>query len=341
MPRRRTRASSPTPSRRVIPTFPKVWPTILLATLSTFVISAGVAVAASLVSDDAPAGGSTAPVAAPLPQATTSPPKAGSRAAEPTPHLPATVGSALPKPNGAAVAPTDLRRSGRVLADRLTRSGPRRRARGLIAGDGSARALTIALETARRLSTRESTLLVDLGAAQDWFADILDREDAALGGNPGPCRSAGGEGGLRRGDPPRSLLRPRRRFHRGGGRRRQLEDVFPRSCRPMPASSFTPPTGARRRRDPPRRLRGNRRRRAGAKTRRAVEQARAALGDARILPFAVMRPQSTLEEVGLTISEPGAAGASPPTSAASARSGAFAPAEVEGERHDPAGRAGR
>ena len=163
-----------------LPTFPKAWPAILLATVSTLVISTGVALAASLVSDDAPSRQAPAPVAAPLPHAMTPSPKAGSQAAEPTPHPPATVGLALPRPKGAAVAPTDLRRSGRMLADRLTRL---RASDGalvvLIAGDGSARALPIALETARRLSTRESTLLVDLGAAQDWFADILDREDAA------------------------------------------------------------------------------------------------------------------------------------------------------------------
>ena len=158
-----------------LPTFPKIWPTILLATLSTFVVSTGVAAAASLVSDDAPYGPD------PAPQSRTMTPlaEAGSQAAQPTPNPPAAVELALPKPKAAAVAPIDLRRSGRVLADRLTRL---RASDGalvvLIAGDGSARALPIALETARRLSTRESTLLVDLGAAQDWFADIVDREDA-------------------------------------------------------------------------------------------------------------------------------------------------------------------
>ena len=36
----------------------------------------------------------------------------------------------------------------------------------------------MALETARRLSWQSPALLVDLGATQDWFADILDREDS-------------------------------------------------------------------------------------------------------------------------------------------------------------------
>ena len=38
-------------------------------------------------------------------------------------------------------------------------------------------ALSAALETARNLSSEGATLLVDLGASQDWFADIVDRED--------------------------------------------------------------------------------------------------------------------------------------------------------------------
>ena len=48
----------------------------------------------------------------------------------------------------------------------------------LVAGNGSGQALAAALETARRLSSQSPTLLVDLGATQDWFADILDREDS-------------------------------------------------------------------------------------------------------------------------------------------------------------------
>ncbi len=165
-----------------LPTFPKIWPTILLATLSTFVVSTGVAAAASLISDDASSGPD------PAPQSRTMTPlaEAASQAAQPTPNPPAAVDLALPNPQAAAVAPIDLRRSGRVLADRLTRL---RASDGvlvvLIAGDGSARALPIALETARRLSARESTLLVDLGAAQDWFADIVDREDAGAVEIPG------------------------------------------------------------------------------------------------------------------------------------------------------------
>jgi hypothetical protein len=65
-----------------------------------------------------------------------------------------------------------------ALAARLTRSTTSDDFILLIAGNGSGQALATALETARRLSLERPTLLVDLGAAQDWFADILDREDS-------------------------------------------------------------------------------------------------------------------------------------------------------------------
>jgi hypothetical protein len=64
-----------------------------------------------------------------------------------------------------------------ALANRLSRT----RSPGcgqvvLIAGQRCGQALSVALETARRLSPVAATLLVDLGAAQDWFPDILDRD---------------------------------------------------------------------------------------------------------------------------------------------------------------------
>jgi hypothetical protein len=39
--------------------------------------------------------------------------------------------------------------------------------------------LAIALETARKLASRGATALIDLGATQDWLADVLDREETA------------------------------------------------------------------------------------------------------------------------------------------------------------------
>ncbi len=49
----------------------------------------------------------------------------------------------------------------------------------LIAGDECGQSLAITLETARKLASRGATALVDLGAPQDWLADVLDREEAA------------------------------------------------------------------------------------------------------------------------------------------------------------------
>jgi hypothetical protein len=55
----------------------------------------------------------------------------------------------------------------------------------LVAGADSPRALVVALETGRRLSAAGSTVLVDLGLSQDWFADILDRGDDPGAAVPG------------------------------------------------------------------------------------------------------------------------------------------------------------
>jgi len=64
-----------------------------------------------------------------------------------------------------------------ALADRLARArSPGCGQVALITGQSCGQALAIALETARRLSPAAATLLLDLGASQDWFPDILDRE---------------------------------------------------------------------------------------------------------------------------------------------------------------------
>jgi polysaccharide biosynthesis transport protein len=94
-----------------------------------------------------------------------------------------------PEPSGPAdftmpseeadAAARDFDRAARALTERLTRSlMPGERLAALIAGNASGRALTTALETARRLSAAGPTLLVDLGQTQDWFTDILQREEA-------------------------------------------------------------------------------------------------------------------------------------------------------------------
>ena len=77
-------------------------------------------------------------------------------------------------------SPAETLDSPDALAARLALSGARDLVV-LIAGNGTGQALAAALETARRLSSDSPTLLVDLGATQDWFADILDRQ--------GSCRT--------------------------------------------------------------------------------------------------------------------------------------------------------
>jgi polysaccharide biosynthesis transport protein len=152
------------------PAFPRAWQTILLATLATFVSSTGVAAAATLVSDEperrdalaAPALALTAS-SAPAPSLESS----EERSTEPGPRP--------SEPSGRVeIAALD---APQALADRLAALMQDGRLTTLVAGTGSGRSLAIALETARRLSRESGALLVDLGATQDWFADILAREE--------------------------------------------------------------------------------------------------------------------------------------------------------------------
>ncbi len=181
---RETDSASPADARIIataepprIPTFPRTVPTILLATLAGLAISGGVAAASTLLSNEAYAGAAgalpaseeirTAPLlAAPARRAEDRP---ASEPAPPAAPDPAPKGDDEPDAND----PFD------ALADRLARA----RAPGcgqivLITGQRCGQTLAIALGTARRLSARAPTLLLDLGVTQDWFADILDRDEA-------------------------------------------------------------------------------------------------------------------------------------------------------------------
>jgi polysaccharide biosynthesis transport protein len=285
------------------PTFPKVWQTILLATLAAFLVSGGVAAAATLAADEAePVSMSIAlsPPPAMAAQAAASPanPREGRKLVDPNPQEPPAQAAAPFEPADAAV--TETSRSAQALAERLTRSRtPEGRLVALIAGNGSGRALTLALETARLLSAKGPTLLVDLGATQDWFGDILEREETDSVEVSGLAdllegRASFGEI-IRRDLSSRLDVIPAGGDATGG----RLEDVFAAlmsayDCVVFHASDWR-----------------SARARAAADSadavvlvaptallRRVVEEAREALGDgARILPFAVMRPQSTLEEV--------------------------------------------
>jgi uncharacterized protein involved in exopolysaccharide biosynthesis len=159
------------------PTFPKVWQTILLATLAAFVSSTGVAAAATLASDEMD---TTRPRTGSAPQLTPEPAsqETAERSAPAVPLAPAAeTEAALP-----ASEPDDARGGGdydrpEALADWLTRLRRDGHLTALIVGTGSGRALGTALEAARRLAKQSSTVIVDLGQTQDWFADILAREE--------------------------------------------------------------------------------------------------------------------------------------------------------------------
>jgi len=153
------------------PTFPKVWQTILLATLAAIVASSGVAAAAALAANeagDAPSRETSARAAeAPstVPVASGADPNSSG---EPAPRHPE---------SGWTMA-LDNFKTPDALARRLAKFDSADGAPFvLIAGHECGQALAIALETARKLSSLSATALVDLGGAQEWLADVLDREE--------------------------------------------------------------------------------------------------------------------------------------------------------------------
>jgi hypothetical protein len=84
-----------------------------------------------------------------------------------------------------------------ALLDRLARArSPGCGQLVLITGQRCGRALSVALETARRLSPVTATLLVDLGATQDWFPDILDRDQPEAIDVPGLADLLAGNAGF-------------------------------------------------------------------------------------------------------------------------------------------------
>jgi succinoglycan biosynthesis transport protein ExoP len=161
------------------PTFPKVWQTILLATLAAIVASSGVAAAAALAANeagdapsrDAGARAQEAPSAVPV-----APGAGADSSVEPAPRH--------PEPGWTAAR--DDFETPAALAQRLAKLDPAHGAPFvLIAGHECGQALAIALETARKLSSLSATALIDLGATEGWLADVLEREgidDAELVG---------------------------------------------------------------------------------------------------------------------------------------------------------------
>ncbi len=145
------------------PTFPKKAPTVLLATLAGFLVSAGVVAAHALLTGAADASDDAA-----------STPLAGASEQE---------DEEISAPNGGAAESSepdevhDFFSSAEALADRLAdvaRDGEALTT--LFAGERTSRALGLALTAARQLSKRGRAALVDLGVSQDWLSDVLDRE---------------------------------------------------------------------------------------------------------------------------------------------------------------------
>ncbi len=311
------------------PTFPKAWQTVLLATLAGFFVSTGVAAAAALASGEsqrdraraapafvparsAPRVEEPAPPTA-LASAEPNPPeREAPKGVEGRPSLDGPKGvegrPSVSEPRGVEGRPSvdglsaaGALESPEALAERLTRSKAKGDLVVLIAGRRSGRALEIALETARRLAAGGATLLVDLGATQDWFADILDREERDEVEVPGLADLIGGRADF--GEVIRRDLSSSLDVISSGGALSgdALDDVFAALASTyarivLHASDWRSAPG-----------------RAAAdiadavvvvapaaRLRRAVDEAQESLGDAgpEILGFGTRQPRPALEEVG-------------------------------------------
>jgi uncharacterized protein involved in exopolysaccharide biosynthesis len=152
------------------PVFPKVAPILAAGAAAGFALSCLAAAIAAIADARRRAGlpspqiasARQAPPAAP-PTAPEAAPPAHFEPVEPTPQTRAP-GGALDSASGLVATLRRLKPEGRVVA--------------LVAGDRAGQALSLALETARRLAAGRAAVLVDLGETQDWLADILYRESA-------------------------------------------------------------------------------------------------------------------------------------------------------------------
>jgi polysaccharide biosynthesis transport protein len=137
------------------PSFPKILPTILLATLAGFLLSAGIVVARALLLDW-PGADAAAPISRVAPD---------ERSSE---------ASAALDNSGkreSVVEPATLE----TIVDRLAASAiPTGSLMILVTGEKTKAALAVALTAARRLSQAGRTALVDLGLSQSWLGDVFD-----------------------------------------------------------------------------------------------------------------------------------------------------------------------
>ena len=138
------------------PSFPKKLPTILLATLAGFLISAGIVVARALLLD--------------LPGV-----DAGVRVNRVAPDERTSKVSAPPDDFGETEQPIEPTTTLETIVDRLAASAtPSGSLTILVTGEKTKGALALALSAARRLSDAGRTVLVDLGLSQPWLGDVFD-----------------------------------------------------------------------------------------------------------------------------------------------------------------------
>ena len=144
------------------PTFPKIGPTLLLATLAGFFVSLGLVIAKILLSD-----GSETAKAIPAPAAHP----------ERDPSLPFGINPlAASARQESARERQDWTAAVESFVDRFADTGEGESLPLIVAGEGGAGALPAALVAARRLVRRGPTALVDLGPSPSWLADMFDRE---------------------------------------------------------------------------------------------------------------------------------------------------------------------
>ena len=136
------------------PSFPKAGSMLLLAPLAALCASLGLVVAKILLTDGAPAAASPARREQSLPFGIDPPPPA----AEPE----------RGDDRQAWIAEVER------FADRLADTADGESLPVMVAGEDGA--LPAALATARRLTRRGATALVDLGPSPDWLPDLFDRE---------------------------------------------------------------------------------------------------------------------------------------------------------------------
>jgi len=143
------------------PTFPKKVPTILLATLAGFLLSAAVVVARALLSDT-PAADADAAIATPAtPDKRSSEPLMASRN------------------TSEKEEPVDPTGSLETIVDRLAATAtPGASLTILVTGEETKGALALALTAARRLSKTGRAAFVDLGVSQAWLGDVFDHDHA-------------------------------------------------------------------------------------------------------------------------------------------------------------------